>query len=1770
MQNKTYKILCSLWLAFISLNAHAQCKIKISGQFCVFNAIQFTGNTSGSNHKWDMNGQGSVNNQAVALYSFNTSGTKKIVYTCTVNGQPCSDSVTIYVNPLPTVRQYQASASTDPCRPNDNICIRDSSFSTSGRQISWIQVLLDDGQLLKKTNPSTPQDFCFNYRGQSTNNFFVYSEIVDDSGCINKDTLTVALKKTVIPRPQYTFNLNSMCDSTSLTLNDTSTAKVSDFTSITWNWGDGTIDNLKAKAHKHTYTKSGNYQAIVYTENNLGCKDTFFVNVNVTRGLNDVIILASRDSVCIGGEITFSVDSIPPGAGRVSWILTTPDGKEVNMPGSWEQDVRFEQLGPQIIRLIYNNLNCQKVYRDTILVNGPNALIEEPHGRIDERQAYQCDFKDYYPVFFPNNSKYYHNDSHMLNDDKSYYDTVTKKIKHIFDPSKRNTLKAIGQERTYDPICLQRHWDFGDKYAYKCTTNYHLNINRFSNCNVSTQEEPVHVYKSWNLVKTYDFGARSIYETAFNTQNGTCFERPIYPADSFIYYSDSFIFVPASTQDSTDYLNLYAGEHVQYFAGKTFVGPGEERITSSVIIHIPTGQSLLISDSTNLPFNSLNGPRTLRLKKHQIIKTNTAGSFNFILGRVGFTNRLFKNYWTQYKNSHPLAKRISVAHVNKLKDFENSYKVDSLLFERLFQSEIIQCYKVRLQEKDTCSVLKCTSFDEETVSIMNPKAGGYRIRPIVTKPFCPIPIPDYKLDLDLTYLKPGCSAPLVFINKDSANPKSSFVYVNGRLDSSLYNKLGGATTSASISYVPGRDSFGYKTVGIIMTNGVGQFYNRPICRDTFWYHDLVNFQPPIFKLKIFDPVAKEGNYVHVCKGDDIYYHMHASKPYNLEDFNLHDYYFESPFTGRDKNLNYQEVIRDHMFWRTDLTIPEKHLTHSSHLLNDTKFWSSDSLAKMYSILRNKTIKKYYNYAVLSKQVGQQKHDECKNSTSVTPIITSDTILTGFATAFDTIIDLSKSREILETMAFYKGFETNNLTDKELIQLIWNGIGVINDPNTGSYGCLDTAGLNLSPFIKIKPRQRYVLHPRDTALVGYNHKEIGLDTLPSGVIRKKYLHSHRFTTKHNTGYLVSSISNYDNRCFKNDFARITSGFYHQIHFTDTILCSAAIDEFKFIPQIEYFSGTLPWYFGPEAQWANTQRQNDYKAGKKDREMPPIWDWNAFDNSTSPSTYNGSYPHGATGGILSSTDTIPISRFGTPPMYYSGDTGVYLFSSITMDSMGCRDTFSQNIYVIEPRPNFKNDFDITNCRNFVTLVDSSFFLEPWILAKNKCPNKQKPFIQKWVIEWGDTSQPSIFTREDFTKPGFPKSIGHLYEFRGEKAITLTITTENGCESSIVKKVKIPGPEPRFKFVGTDSNIIYLCLGDTAHFQNTTLKATPASQWKWEFGDGVFNNKSDTFQSYIYKAPGRYLIKLTQYDSIFVPPNIRAFCSGNFPADTNIFKMIAIVKDKEPIEGRLEEEILCPGQVQTFIDESSSAYNNYQWSAKGPNGQNIFFDTSGKQTKVSFRIPGQYQVIHNATFDLNWPPPKCSDEPDTLRFFVDSVIADFTIDTTLTPKICFTETSINSTTFRWGFYHNSDILKSGEKFNLDELTTGKTICNAYEQGGEIWICLVAENENGCRDTICKPVELNIFLYLANVFTPGNEDGKNDRYKFLVKGTEEFEVDIYNRWNEHVFHSEDKNYHWNGKVFNTGSQVPDGTYFYIFKYKFRGSKSKLVRGSVMVIRDK
>jgi gliding motility-associated-like protein len=194
------------------------------------------------------------------------------------------------------------------------------------------------------------------------------------------------------------------------------------------------------------------------------------------------------------------------------------------------------------------------------------------------------------------------------------------------------------------------------------------------------------------------------------------------------------------------------------------------------------------------------------------------------------------------------------------------------------------------------------------------------------------------------------------------------------------------------------------------------------------------------------------------------------------------------------------------------------------------------------------------------------------------------------------------------------------------------------------------------------------------------------------------------------------------------------------------------------------------------------------------------------------------------------------------------------------------------------------------------------------------------------------------------------------------------------------------------------------------------------------------------------------------------------------------------------------------------------------------------------------------------------------EPLTFTVDSVIANFDIDSTNKPDYTFTRTDVNGTEWRWGYVHfDSDMNSQTQlprEFKQNSNSRDQKVQWSYDSSGTYWVCLIATNASGCSDTLCKPVNINLFINLANVFTPSG-DGLNDVFRVPLQGQDVYEIRIFNRWGERVFFSEDPKVSWNGKINNDGPDAPSGTYFYQMEYRFKGKeKVNRVNGTVNLIR--
>jgi len=127
--------------------------------------------------------------------------------------------------------------------------------------------------------------------------------------------------------------------------------------------------------------------------------------------------------------------------------------------------------------------------------------------------------------------------------------------------------------------------------------------------------------------------------------------------------------------------------------------------------------------------------------------------------------------------------------------------------------------------------------------------------------------------------------------------------------------------------------------------------------------------------------------------------------------------------------------------------------------------------------------------------------------------------------------------------------------------------------------------------------------------------------------------------------------------------------------------------------------------------------------------------------------------------------------------------------------------------------------------------------------------------------------------------------------------------------------------------------------------------------------------------------------------------------------------------------------------------------------------------------------------------------------------------------------------------------------------------TISHKYLEKGDYKVILIVTDNSVCSDTdtitINVTVEPSKLNNIPNMFSPDG-DGTNDIYKFSkesLKGMKEFELNIYNRWGQKVYETNEMeeaiNTGWDGKNL-IGLRCSPGIYFYVIKAKGKDQDPK------------
>ena len=168
-------------------------------------------------------------------------------------------------------------------------------------------------------------------------------------------------------------------------------------------------------------------------------------------------------------------------------------------------------------------------------------------------------------------------------------------------------------------------------------------------------------------------------------------------------------------------------------------------------------------------------------------------------------------------------------------------------------------------------------------------------------------------------------------------------------------------------------------------------------------------------------------------------------------------------------------------------------------------------------------------------------------------------------------------------------------------------------------------------------------------------------------------------------------------------------------------------------------------------------------------------------------------------------------------------------------------------------------------------------------------------------------------------------------------------------------------------------------------------------------------------------------------------------------------------------------------------------------------------------------------------------------------------------LDPLINFTNLSSGASTYLWDFGDQGAINGSNNAttFNAN---------HSYSFVGPYNVNLVATSIHGCVDVKLITVEItpDFALYIPNTFTPDG-NSVNDFFQPVGVGINEdnYRMDIFDRWGENIFTSNNFRKGWDGSVKGSGKIAEQGVYVYkLMVFDLQGNKHPYV-GHVTVLRE-
>ncbi|MEY5000041.1 MAG: hypothetical protein RLZZ211_77 [Bacteroidota bacterium] len=390
--------------------------------------------------------------------------------------------------------------------------------------------------------------------------------------------------------------------------------------------------------------------------------------------------------------------------------------------------------------------------------------------------------------------------------------------------------------------------------------------------------------------------------------------------------------------------------------------------------------------------------------------------------------------------------------------------------------------------------------------------------------------------------------------------------------------------------------------------------------------------------------------------------------------------------------------------------------------------------------------------------------------------------------------------------------------------------------------------------------------------------------------------------------------------------------------------------------------------------------------------------------------------------------------------------------------------------------------------------------------------------YTIQFGNVSQNAMIYDWDFGNGLTSSQMLPVVTFPGpgNYPVTLIAGSSPNCLDTTVVNVTIAEPIV-LNLTHSDS----LCIDDIFVF-DAQVSGPVGTTYNWDFGPHATPATSTqlTGNNVLFDQNGNQQVLLMGQN---------ALCADTITALVRVF-------GHPSINFMFLNTLQCaPSQAQFVNLSQSEVPTNYIWDL----GDGI--QVSATNVLHTYSQPGNYTVTLTLIEQIGCQDTLFMAQQDLVTVHP-SPQAGFSISPDKV-DVCqneavFTDLSVDAVTYQY-FVEDRSFQYNTANF-----------VHAYQSGGTDYPMQVVANSFGCTDTAYSSIEVEPFsIYAPNTFIPDG-DGRNEVFKVVTEfGVSDWSLEIFNRWGERVFVTQNPNEGWDGTY--KGLQCQDGLYNYVLKFR-------------------